>query len=428
MNTDGDRWMQIRTRMDKRNSNRRSSSRALFFICIHLCSSAFICGFSPSPAAAQDVDFTKASVAWNLQWDPDWVTAVSFVGNNKVAAGNNLGHILIWELPGGSGGAAPSLVRRLVGHTNSINRLVATPDGRWLISASNDHTIRYWDMQAPAKGEETVPMNARTREYLIKARASKVPALVEVKVPTQEAERTLNVHKDWVLGLSLSKDGKTLVSGDDKGEVIVWDREAGKERQRWKVKGWVWGLALSPDATNLCISERVHLIFDSGRHAGLKLWDTKGQMKQDLGKAMAKELKDMLIAVAVYSPDGKLIAIGQGGETDKGKMMLLDAADGKKLREFTPGHYGGTTDMLFHPDGKHLFTAGRDTVVRVWKTEDGKLVKELGTPRGGQFKDWIHSVSVSPDGRWLAAGDMAGAVQVWSLTGNSLPDKGQEKK
>ena len=367
---------------------------------------------APHSAAAQDVDFNRSSLAWNLQWDTDWVTAVSFVGDNRIAAGNNLGHILVWELPGGSGGAAPSLVRRLVGHTNTINRLVATPDGRWLISASNDHTIRYWDMQAPAKGEEAIVLNARTREDLIKRKSSKVPPPIEAKVATQESERTLSGHKDWVLGLALSKDGNTLVSGDDKGEVIVWDRATGNKRAQWKVKGWVWALALSPDAFSLCVSERVHLVFDSGRHAGLKTWDLKGQVKQDFGKLMVKE---MPVAAAAFSPDGKMLAVGRGGETDSGKVTLLDPADGKKLRELTPGHYSGLTDIAFHPDGKHLFTSGRDTVVRVWKAEDGKLIKELGTPRGGQFKDWIHAVSVSPDGRWLAAADMAGAVQVWAL-------------
>src|SRR5438132_13992334 len=107
----------------------------------------------PHAGAAQDMNFDKAALAWNLPWDADWVTAVSFVGNNRIAAGNNLGHILVWELPGGSGGAVPQAVRRLVGHTNTINRLVATADGRWLISASNDHTIRYGDMHAPAKGK-----------------------------------------------------------------------------------------------------------------------------------------------------------------------------------------------------------------------------------------------------------------------------------
>ena len=29
-----------------------------------------------------------------------------------------------------------------------ISRLAATPDGKTLISASYDHTIRYWDMPA----------------------------------------------------------------------------------------------------------------------------------------------------------------------------------------------------------------------------------------------------------------------------------------
>ncbi len=70
---------------------------------------------------------------------------------------------------------------------------------------------------------------------------------------------------------------------------------------------------------------------------------------------------------------------------------------------------------MFSPDSKHVLSSGRDTVVRVWNVADGKLVKEMGTPRGGQFKDWIHAVAVSPDARWLAAADMAGQVQMWSL-------------
>ena len=74
----------------------------------------------------------------------------------------------------------------------------------------------------------------------------------------------------------------------------------------------------------------------------------------------------------------------------------------------------GATDLVFHPDGKHLLSTGRDTTVKIWRLEDGKLVKELGRPRGGQFKDWLHAVAVSPDGRWIAAADMAGQVQVWA--------------
>ena len=48
---------------------------------------------------------------------------------------------------------------------------------------------------------------------------------------------------------------------------------------------------------------------------------------------------------------------------------------------------------------------------------DGKQAAEVSKPRGGQFKDWICAISFSADGLWLAGADMAGAVQVWALSG-----------
>jgi hypothetical protein len=127
----------------------------------------------------------------------------------------------------------------------------------------------------------------------------------------------------------------------------------------------------------------------------------------------------MHLSAAAYSPDGKLLALARGGEVNglNGKVFLLDAATGKKLRELAPGHLDGATDLAFSPDGKYLASSGRDTVVKLWNTADGKLVRQLGKGRGGQFKDWIHAVSFSADGNWLAAADMAGQVQVWALNG-----------
>ena len=100
-----------------------------------------------------------------------------------------------------------------------------------------------------------------------------------------------------------------------------------------------------------------------------------------------------------------------------GKVFLIDPATGTKLRELAPAHQYGVTDLCFHPGGQHLATAGRDTLVRLWNLADGKLVAELGKPRGGQFKDWIHAISISPDGTRLAAADMAGFVHVWEFAG-----------
>jgi WD40 repeat protein len=376
---------------------------------------------SSAHAQGHSADLSKAALAWTLPWDADWVTAVRFLGPNRVAAGNNLGQILIWDLPDRPGGPVPSPARRLDGHTNTVNRLVAAPDGRWLISASNDHTIRYWDLQGEPTGTDAIVLNAEkiadASSPAGRRAGKKIPPPVHATVHLQKSARTLEGHRDWILGLALSRDGNLLFSGDDKGEVIVWDRPAGKELRRWKLKGWAWALAVSPDAQALAVSERVPLVFDSGRRAGLKLWDPRtGTELRDLAKEVDKQAT---IAAAAFSPDGKTLAVGRGGEVDgpSGKVTLLDPASGKKVRELSPSHQYGVTDLVFGPDGAHLFSSGRDTVVRVWRVADGMLVKELGKPRGGQFKDWIHAVSVSTDGRWLAAADMAGQVQVWALAG-----------
>jgi hypothetical protein len=359
--------------------------------------------------------FDKAALMWTLPWDDDWVTAVAVLGpTRRVAAGNNIGQILVWELPENPGAATPVPVRRLDGHTNVISRLLATPDGRWLVSASYDHSVRLWDMSTAPKGTAHIVPDARARAEAKKRGKKPAADGAEVTVSLQQTAHVLEEHKEWVQGLDLTPDGKGLISGDDCGQLIVWDCPSGKERRRWKTKGWVYGLALSPDARQALVSERVPLVFDAGRLSAVRLWDaTTGQVGRDLEVLFKKEYQ----SAAAFSRDGKLVAVGRGGEVNgpSGTIVLLDPVTGKKVHELKPGHEYGVTDLAFHPDGRHLASAGRDTVVRLWSLADGKMLKELGKPRGGQFKDWIHAISFSPDGRLLAAADMAGAVQVWSL-------------
>ena len=370
----------------------------------------------PTLARAQE----NAALAWSLPWDVDWVTAVTFVGNNRVVAGNNIGQIVAWDLPDSPKDAAPKPIRRFDGHTNVITRLLPAPDGTTFYSSSYDHTIRVWNAMAPSEKKGTVVLNARAIGEA-ESRKKKAPVPVEMPVVVVESAMTFAGHHDWIVSMSLSKDGKTLASGDEKGEVIVAEADTGSERKRWKVKGWVYGLALSPDAETLLISERTPLVFDSGRRFGVKLWSAAGEMKKDLGKTFDKQR----ILAAVFSPDGKTLAVGQGGESDgmSGKVTLLDPATGAVRKELTPGHLNGLTDIAFHPDGKTLASCGRDTTVRIWDAQSGKLLKTLGKDRGGQFKDWIHAVAYSPDGRWLAAADMAGMVHIYSLTSGPKDEK-----
>jgi WD40 repeat protein len=364
-------------------------------------------------------DLSKPTLAWTLPWDADWVTAVAWVGRSRrLAAGNNLGGVVLWDLPAQPGGEAPKPTRRLDGHTNAISKLASTPDGSVLLSASYDHTVRLWNPAAEPSGTESIVLNARAiaDAEARKRNGARVPPAIPASVGVVKDSRVFAQHREWVTNLALTRDGRTAISGDDGGHVLVWDTLTATVRTRWQVRGWAYGLAIGPDGRQACVGERVPLVFDSGRHAGLKLWDAAtGTVVRDL----SADFKGQHIAAAAYSPDGSVLAIGRGGEADGNgpNVTLVDPTGAKKPRPLTPGHLNGATDVAFHPDGKHLASCGRDTVVRIWDMETGRLVSEAGKPRGGQFKDWFHAAGWSADGAWLAAADMAGAVQVWHFPG-----------
>ena len=93
-------------------------------------------------------------------------------------------------------------------------------------------------------------------------------------------------------------------------------------------------------------------------------------------------------------------------------MHLIDVETGKEVRSLSK-HQNGVCDVKFSADGQTLFTSGRDTVVKVLSVADGKELATLGKSRGGQFKDWLSAITLSPDGTRVAAADIAGLVHVW---------------
>ncbi|ADB18142.1 WD-40 repeat protein [Pirellula staleyi DSM 6068] len=390
---------------------------------------------------------------YELTFEGSWPTAVTFLDSSRrVAAGNQEGLLYQWELPetppemvAETGGrdkkaAAPNVapVRRLDGHNNAISRLMFDTHRRQLISSSFDRTIKFWSIDAASTGTAQVVLDLQTRrEQFKRTKKEEVLSAPGVEVATCSFSRSLDLHQDWIHTLGASGDFSKLISGDASSEVFVWDIERGEPLAKWKGHPWNWivGARLSHDGSLAVVSEFRYKRDDFDiPTAGFRVFSASdGAEKLDIlkvqfpklqaedtsygnGQIWKKFVADGLVALA-FSPDGKLIAAGQGGETDTGKAHLVETESGKLVRDVS-GHQYGMTDLCFSRDGKFLFTAGRDTCIRVVQVEDGKELAVLGSPRGGQFKDWISAISLSPDESHLAAADIAGHIAVWQLQGS----------
>ena len=79
------------------------------------------------------------------------------------------------------------MAKKLYGHWGDVQALAYTPDGRFLISTSDDRTVRVWDAVA---GREV---------------------------------RSLDGHEDKVLSISISADGKRAVTASRDATAIIWD-------------------------------------------------------------------------------------------------------------------------------------------------------------------------------------------------------------
>jgi WD40 repeat protein len=401
------------------------------------------------------MQINNPSHQWQLAFEGEWPTSVAFLGDGRhIAAGNRAGQIFVWHLPESPPEQPPpndkdkkedrppdhAPVRRLDGHTNEITHLRSTPDGKTLISSSLDHTVRLWDVNAAAEGEAEVVLDAKLREVRARRKPNdekeKILSAPGVKVEIVSAAHLLEGHGGWVYGLDISADGKRLVSGDDQCLSIVWDLGSRKQISSWHGydRVWVRSAALSPDGKTAFTCEFAgrRSSFDVPA-AQARLWNSdNGTLELDLLKVWTPEVKDKDrqdsygygqkwgkvlkrgLVCAAFSPDGKLLAVGQGGETDTGKIHLVDIASGKILRTVS-GHRYGACDVKFSADGQYVLSSGRDTTVRICQVSDGKEVAALGKTRGGQFKDWMHAIDISRDQKTVAAADIAGFVHVWQL-------------
>ena len=354
-----------------------------------------------------------------------------------------------------------------------------TPDGRRVVTASDDGTAAIWDL---ASGRRLDTLHARggivsasfspDGRHVVTADGSGTARTFDAR--SGGSERTLRGHRARVWDARYSSDGLRIVTASQDDTARVWSAGGGRALRTFRMSSSVFSARFDGTGKRVLTAQedgsvrlldvatgrqlrrlgttRPYLTSVSFDPAGRRVLTSDGDAARtwdvSTGRRLAVLRHPRETEGAAYSPDGRrIVTIGRS----TARIWSASGRPGATLA----GHTNTVMSAVFSPDGRLVVTASDDGTARVWDATSGGLLRELRghgesvnaaafTPSGETVVtasddrtarvwdvdagkvlrgagDWMTSVAFSPDGRTLAAGGADGAVRLWNVdTGHPL--------
>ena len=360
--------------------------------------------FSPDGRALLSASVDCSMILWSRSTgkrlkafvlDKDEIVSALFSTDGRFIFSGSGAKVTVWDVKNGK------VLKQLEGQEGYIEALAVSPDGNYLLSGSDQATLKLWN------------------------------------IPEGREITTFSGTAAPIYALAVSGDG-TMIAASGADKVIrVWERKSGKLRMQLQGSAYpVAALAFTPDGRSL-LSSGGHY-----SHGEMKLWDlATGQERWEMVGHT-----DFVSAVAI-SPDGRFALSGSHDYT----MVLWDLVDQKRLHTFS-GHSDLVEAVAFSEDGRYAVSV--DERFHIWDIRSGKqLVEEAwrdkvveqtlqsfqrfvltkrrngatllrDSSKGETIIDFgqkgVTVVAVSPDEAYVVTGDKAGSIEVWERKKGTL--------